>query len=128
MSNNDIKLFFDIEPRGLHITQDPHTGQSKISYKTWTFRKGILGLIKQQYFKDPVECRLSLEVIFNLKNKDHDKLMSTSRPDLDDLLANIIKPMSGVVFQRTAQIQEMMVKKIYSKDEGYIMINLRKLD
>lgn len=125
--SNEVKLYFEIQPLGLRIQRNELTGLTKMSFKTRTFQKTILDLIKDQYFDEPLRCPLVMDVLFNLTKIDQKADTSVCKPDLEDLILNIIKPMSGVVFAYSSQIQEMHARKVYNADKGYIMVGLKKL-
>lgn len=95
--------------------------------KTLQFEKDIHWLAKQQWKQPPLSGAVKVDIIFYLpiKNKKLWGELHTKKPDLDNLIKNLLDSLNGILYRDDAQIYEIRARKHYT-EKGRITLEIEE--
>lgn len=131
MSDRAWTIFLEIEPVA---KGRPRFGRGRAftPEKTRHFEQMVRELIRKQYYHQPIQgpVHLDLVFVFNRPTKPKHDHWHMVRPDLDNLIKAITDAANGLLWEDDSQIAELTASKKYSKPglSPRILLSFRSID
>jgi Holliday junction resolvase RusA-like endonuclease len=95
--------------------------------KTRSFERQV-SCVAKSYIKNPLLGAVELVITFNFKKaKSNKRKFHTMKPDIDNLIKGVMDGLNKIAFKDDCQVVDLIIKKRYAPQDGFIEVSLQEL-
>ena len=116
-SRGPFEVYLQLEPVAKGRPRMTRKGHVYTPEKTRTFEKNAKLLAKKQFWQQPLQGPIAVDLLFYFKapKKPKHATYVVTRPDLDNLSKSICDAMNGLCWVDDSQIVDLRVRKLYGE-------------